>query len=94
MKINPVVETRSYIDGVEVITPRGIESRIEGVHGNTARRWLNLPEAPKPVAHSETRGDLYWNADEALAFIIEKIVKQVELEAKGYRRVGRPRRTH
>lgn len=92
MLINPEVESRSYIGGVEVITPRGIEARIEGVHSNTARRWLKLPTAPKPIAHSETRGDLYWNAEEALAFITEKLVKQIELEAKGYRRVGRPRR--
>lgn len=91
MLINPLVDTRTYIEGIEVITPRGIPQRVEGVHDGTARRWLNRPDAPKPVArHEFGRKEVFWVADEAIEFIEKMVLRQLKLEELG-KRVGRPR---
>jgi hypothetical protein len=93
MIINPKVDTRTYIEGVEVITPRGIPYRIQGVYDNTARKWLNRADAPKPIArHEGGRGDVFWKADEAIAYIQQLLKEQAEREAQGIRSVGRPRK--
>lgn len=92
MLINPVIDTRYYIDGIEVITPRGVAKRIEGMYDNTARKWLRLPTAPLPVAVNENGlGEVFYNAEEAIAFIKLVLVKQAELEALGLPKRGRPR---
>lgn len=91
MLINPEVDTRHYIGGVEVITPRGIAKRYPELWDNTVRKWLFMPTAPLPVAQVE-RGDTYWNTEEALAFIEMILAKQAELDALGIKRAGRPRK--
>lgn len=90
MLINPVVDTRYYIDGVEVITPRGMARRFPELWDNTARKWLMLPTAPMPVGQTE-RGDTFWNAEEAIAFVKSVIAKQEQMEALGFKKRGRPR---
>jgi hypothetical protein len=91
MLINPVVQTRHYIGEVEVITPRGIARRFPEVWDNTARKWLMLPTAPMPIGQTE-RGDTFWNAEEAIAFVKLVIAKQKQMEALGFKKRGRPRK--
>ena len=93
MLINPVVDTRYYIDGIEVITPRGVAKRIPEMYDNTVRKWLRLPTAPLPVAVNENGlGELFYNAEEALAFINQVLAKQAEWDALGLPKRGRPRK--
>jgi len=91
MLIDPVVQTRHYIGEVEVITPRGITRRYPDLWDNTVRKWLLLPTAPTPIGHTE-RGDTFWNAEEAIAFVKSVIEKQKQMEALGVKKRGRPRK--
>ena len=91
MLINPEVDTRYYIKGVEVITPRGIARRYPDLWDNTVRKWLFMPTAPMPVGHTQ-RGDTYWNAEEAIAFVKLVIAKQEQMESLGFKKRGRPRK--
>lgn len=90
MLLNPQVDTRTYIEGIEVITPRSIPNRIVGIHDTTARNWLRRADAPQPMAKM-SGGATYWKADEAIAYLEQKFEQQKALEAIG-KRVGRPRK--
>jgi len=50
-----------------------------------------LPTAPTPVGHTQ-RGDVYWNAEEAFAFVELVMEKQAAMDALGFKRPGRPRK--
>ena len=93
MLIDPEVTTRHYIDGVEVITPRGVSQRIPEVYDKTARKWLLQTTAPLPVAvlRERGRGEMFWNAEEALDYIRQVLAKNKEREALGFVPRGRPR---